>query len=76
MGGEKSGSTEVIRMIMFNKVMTLKRVTVMIVVLMSSEIIMMMLNKVMTTLRMLKRMKVVSMVMRGMLTMVFQLRIG
>ena len=48
----------------------------MIVVLMSSEIIMMMLNKVMTTLRMLKRMKVVSMVMRGMLTMVFQLRIG
>ena len=72
MGGEKSGSTEVIRMIMFNKVMTLKRVTVMIVVLMSSEIIMMMLNKVMTTLRMLKRMKVVSMVMRRMMTMVFQ----
>ena len=73
MGGEKSGSTEVIRMIMFNKVMTGKRVTVMIVVLMSSEVIMMMmmLNKVMTTLRMLKRMKVVSMVMRRMVTMVF-----
>ena len=58
MGGEKSGSTEVIRMIMFNKVMTGERVTVMIVVLMSSEVIMMMLNKVMTMLRMLKRMKV------------------
>ena len=71
MGGEKSGSTEVIRMIMFNKVMTGERVTVMIVVLMSCEIIMMMLNKVMTTLRMLKRMKVVSMVMRRMVTMVF-----
>ena len=74
MGGEKSGSTEVIRMIMFNRVMTGKRVTVVIVVLISSEVIMMMmmmLNKVMTTLRMLKRMKVVSMVMRGMMTMVF-----
>ena len=71
MGGEKSGSTEVIRMIMFNKVMTGERVTVMIVVLMSSEVIMMMLNKVMTTLRMLKRMKVVSMVMRRMMTKVF-----
>ena len=73
MGGEKSGSTEVIRMIMLNKVMTGKRVTVMIVVLMSSEVIMMMmmLNKVMTTLRMLKRMKVVSMVMRRMMTKVF-----
>ena len=73
MGGEKSGSTEVIRMIMLNKVMTGKRVTVMIVVLMSSEVIMMMLmlNKVMTTLRMLKRMKVVSMVRRRMVTMVF-----
>ena len=73
MGGEKSGSTEVIRMIMFNRVMTGKWVTVMIVVLMSSEVIMAMmrLNKVMTTLRMLKRMKVVSMVMRGMMTMVF-----
>ena len=48
--------------------------TVVIVVLISSEVnmMMMMLNKVMTTLRMLKRMKVVSMVMRGMVTMVFQ----
>lgn len=74
MGGEKSGSTEVIRMIMLNKVMTGERVTVVIVVLISSEVIMamMMLKKVMTNLRMLKRMKVVSMVMRGMVTMVFQ----
>ena len=74
MGGEKSGSTEVIRMIMFNRVMTGERVTVMIVVLMSSEvnIMMMMLNKVMTTLRMLKRMKVVSMIGGRMVTMVFQ----
>ena len=70
MGGEKSGSTEVIRMIMFNRVMTGERVTVMIVVLMSSEAIMMMLNKVRTMMKMLKRMKVVSMVMRRMVTMV------